>query len=81
MYRVVRSSRLYEQIVERIEDSIERGDLKEEDRYPRNANSPFSLASAAPPSAKQWKPCGRRDRRSMCGRGAFFTMNPPTPLD
>jgi GntR family transcriptional regulator, transcriptional repressor for pyruvate dehydrogenase complex len=34
MYKVVQSSRLYEQIVKQIEDSIERGDLKEGDQLP-----------------------------------------------
>jgi len=34
MYKVVQSSRLYEQIVKQIEDSIEKGDLKEGDQLP-----------------------------------------------
>ena len=42
MYKIVRSSRLYEQIVQQIEESIHKGALKPGDQLPLSANSPSS---------------------------------------
>ena len=47
MYKVVRSSRLYEQIVQQIEDSILKGTLKAGDQLPSERELALSSASAA----------------------------------
>ena len=48
MYKIVQSSRLYEQIVRQIEDSIEKGVLKAGINSLPSANWHFSLASVEP---------------------------------
>jgi DNA-binding transcriptional regulator YhcF (GntR family) len=52
MYKVVQSSRLYEQIVQQIEDSVLKGDLKPENNCPPRENSHSSLVSVAPQFVK-----------------------------
>ena len=52
MYRAVKTSRLYEQIVQQVEDSITTGQLKPGDDCRPSAIWPSALASAAPQSAK-----------------------------
>jgi len=44
MYKIVRSSRLYEQIVQQVEESIHKTVLKPGDQLPPNVNSLNNLA-------------------------------------
>ena len=52
MYKAVRTARLYEQIVQQIEESILKGALKTGDQCRRSETWRSNLASAGPPFAK-----------------------------
>ena len=60
MYKVIQTSRLYEQIVQQIEESILKGELKEGANFPPSATLPSNSASAEPPCAKRSRPCKKK---------------------
>ena len=53
MYKIVRSSRLYEQIVQQVEESIHKGAMKPGDQLPPERELANNLASAGRPSVKR----------------------------
>jgi GntR family transcriptional repressor for pyruvate dehydrogenase complex len=74
MYRVVQTSRLYEQIVQQIEDSILKGDLKEGDQLPaeRELAHQFGVSRTAVREAvKTLREKGLVE--AYAGRGTFVT--------
>jgi GntR family transcriptional repressor for pyruvate dehydrogenase complex len=74
MYKVVQSSRLYEQIVKQIEDSIEKGDLKEGDQLP--AERELALQFGVSRTAVREAVKALREKglvEAYPGRGTFIT--------
>jgi GntR family transcriptional repressor for pyruvate dehydrogenase complex len=74
MYKLVQSSRLYEQIVKQIEDSIERGDLKEGDQLP--AERELALQFGVSRTAVREAVKALREKglvEAYPGRGTFIT--------
>ena len=74
MYKVVQTSRLYEQIVQQIEDSILKGDLKEGDQLPaeRELAQQFGVSRTAVREAvKTLREKGLVE--AYAGRGTFVT--------
>ena len=74
MYKIVQSSRLYEQIVKQIEDSIERGDLKEGDQLP--AERELALQFGVSRTAVREAVKALREKglvEAYPGRGTFIT--------
>src|SRR3984885_1235402 len=74
MYKVVQTSRLYEQIVQQIEDSIRKGDLKEGDKLPaeRQLAHQFGVSRTAVREAvKTLREKGLVE--AYAGRGTFIT--------
>ena len=74
MYKLVQSSRLYEQIVKQIEDSIERGELKEGDQLP--AERELALQFGVSRTAVREAVKALREKglvEAYPGRGTFIT--------
>jgi GntR family transcriptional repressor for pyruvate dehydrogenase complex len=74
MYKLVQSSRLYEQIVKQIEESIERGDLKEGDQLP--AERELALQFGVSRTAVREAVKALREKglvEAYPGRGTFIT--------
>ena len=74
MYKTIQSSRLYEQIVKQIEDSIERGDLKEGDQLP--AERELALQFGVSRTAVREAVKALREKglvEAYPGRGTFIT--------
>ena len=74
MYKIVRSSRLYEQIVQQVEDSIHRGELKPGDQLPpeRELAQQFGVSRTAVREAvKALREKGLVE--AYPGRGTFIT--------
>src|ERR1700739_2415460 len=74
MYKIVRSSRLYEQIVQQVEESNHKGALKPGDQLPpeRELAPPFGVSPPAVPEAgKALREKGMVE--SYPGRGTFIT--------
>ena len=74
MYKVVQTSRLYEQIVRQIEESVLKGDLKEGDQLPaeRELAQQFGVSRTAVREAiKALHEKGLVD--AFPGRGTFIT--------
>jgi GntR family transcriptional regulator, transcriptional repressor for pyruvate dehydrogenase complex len=76
MYKVVQTSRLYEQIVQQIEDSIVKGELKEGEQLPaeRELAQQFGVSRTAVREAvKTLREKGLVE--AYAGRGTFVTIN------
>jgi len=74
MYKVVQTSRLYQQIVQQIEESIDKGDLKEGDQLPaeRDLAQQFGVSRTAVREAvKTLREKGLVE--AYAGRGTFIT--------
>ena len=78
MYKIVQSSRLYEQIVEQIEQSVQRGDLKPGDQLPaeRELAEQFGVSRTAVREAvKALREKGLVE--AYPGKGTFITSARP----
>jgi len=64
VYKVVQTSRLYEQIVQQIEESILKGTLKEGDQLPAERELAQQFVSVEPPFVRP----SRRSTKRACGR-------------
>lgn len=81
MYKVVQSSRLYEQIVEQIEQSVQRGDLKAGDQLPaeRELAEQFGVSRTAVREAvKALREKGLVE--AYPGKGTFITSGSSNPM-
>ena len=81
MYKVVRSSRLYEQIVQQVEESIQKGALKTGDRLPpeRELAQQFGVSRTAVREAvKALREKGLVE--AYPGRGTFIMETSPHPI-
>ena len=81
MYKVVRSSRLYEQIVQQVEESIQKGDLKTGDRLPpeRDLAQQFGVSRTAVREAVK----ALREKgfvEAYPGRGTFIMETDAHPI-
>jgi GntR family transcriptional regulator, transcriptional repressor for pyruvate dehydrogenase complex len=78
MYKIVRSSRLYEQIVQQVEDSIQKGTFKAGDKLPpeRDLAQQFGVSRTAVREAvKALREKGLAE--AYPGRGTFITESSP----
>jgi len=77
VYKVVRTSRLYEQIVQQIEESVLKGTLKPGDQLPPNASWPsvWALAECGTRGGETLREKGLVEAYS--GRGTFITDGTP----
>ena len=81
MYKIVQSSRLYEQIVEQIEQSVQRGDLKPGDQLPaeRELAEQFGVSRTAVREAvKALREKGLVE--AYPGKGTFITSGSSNPM-
>lgn len=81
MYKVVQSSRLYEQIVDQIEQSVQRGDLKAGDQLPaeRELAEQFGVSRTAVREAvKALREKGLVE--AYPGKGTFITSGSSNPM-
>lgn len=81
MYKIVQSSRLYEQIVEQIEQSVQRGDLKPGDQLPaeRELAEQFGVSRTAVREAvKALREKGLVE--AYPGKGTFITNGSSNPM-
>jgi GntR family transcriptional repressor for pyruvate dehydrogenase complex len=81
MYRVIQSSRLYEQIVQQIEESVISGALKDGDKLPaeRELAHEFGVSRTAVREAiKALQEKGLVE--ALPGRGTFITQNTSNPV-
>jgi GntR family transcriptional regulator, transcriptional repressor for pyruvate dehydrogenase complex len=81
MYKVVRSSRLYEQIVQQVEESIQKGDLKTGDKLPpeRDLAQQFGVSRTAVREAVK----ALREKgfvEAYPGRGTFIMETSSQPI-
>jgi GntR family transcriptional repressor for pyruvate dehydrogenase complex len=74
MYKVVQSSRLYEQIVKQIEESIERGDLKAGDQLPAERELALQFGVSRTAVREAVKTLSEKGLvEAYPGRGTFIT--------
>jgi len=81
VYKIVQSSRLYEQIVEQIEESVQRGDLKPGDQLPaeRELAEQFGVSRTAVREAvKALREKGLVE--AYPGKGTFITSGSSNPM-
>ena len=81
MYKIVQSSRLYEQIVEQIEQSVQKGDLKPGDQLPaeRELAEQFGVSRTAVREAvKALREKGLVE--AYPGKGTFITSGSSNPM-
>lgn len=81
MYKIVQSSRLYEQIVEQIEQSVQKGDLKPGDQLPaeRELAQQFGVSRTAVREAvKALREKGLVE--AYPGKGTFITSGSSNPM-
>ena len=81
MYKIVQSSRLYEQIVEQIEQSVQRGDLRPGDQLPaeRDLAEQFGVSRTAVREAvKALREKGLVE--AYPGKGTFITSGSSNPM-
>ena len=81
MYKIVQSSRLYEQIVEQIEQSVQKGDLKPGDQLPaeRDLAEQFGVSRTAVREAvKALREKGLVE--AYPGKGTFITSGSSNPM-
>jgi GntR family transcriptional repressor for pyruvate dehydrogenase complex len=81
VYKIVQSSRLYEQIVEQIEQSVQRGDLKPGDQLPaeRELAAQFGVSRTAVREAvKALREKGLVE--AYPGKGTFITSGSSNPM-
>src|SRR5438045_5906772 len=81
MYKIVRSSRLYEQIVQQVEESIQKGDLKTGDQLPpeRELAQQFGVSRTAVREAVK----ALREKgfvEAYPGRGTFIMETSSHPI-
>jgi len=82
MYKVIQSSRLYEQIVQQIEESVTKGSLKEGDKLPaeRELALQFGVSRTAVREAiKALQEKGLVE--ALPGRGTLLPVASPTRCD
>jgi GntR family transcriptional regulator, transcriptional repressor for pyruvate dehydrogenase complex len=81
MYRVVQPSRLYEQIVQQIEETIRKGRLKEGERLPAERELALQFGVSRTAVREAMKALIEKGLvESHPGRGTFVTFGPSDPI-
>ena len=80
MYKIVRSSRLYEQIVQQVEESIQKGSLKPGDQLPPERELAQQFGVTVRLSARRSRRCAKRGLwKPIPGAGHLSQTEPPMP--